>query len=466
MSASSPQAALLAEFIGTFMLVFTVGCNLLSKTSAVWAPTSIAFTLMVMIYAFASISGGHLNPAVTLAAVVTKRLPAMAGFSYFVAQLFAGMLAALCLNYLYEAPLPVIGPTSGFLWWQAAAVEIAYTAMLAFVVLNVTAKRNNPTDEPNQFYGLAIGFVIIAGGYGAGKISGSVFNPAISLGFNLLSVDAAVQGLAYTLYQVTGSLIAAFMVRLVRPEETYTVSELDGYSPWLLTRMICEFLGTFFLVLTVGLNVLGNSVATAWSAAAALTSMIYALGDVSGGHFNPAVTLAVVLSGKGTAAKDLLCYWIAQVAGGFCAALLYSEIYRGKTFAVASKAPYTDNAAYIVEFTFTLVLCYVVLSVACVKGISTPLSRNGYFALAIGSTVIAGGVACGNISGGYFNPAVTLGVGISSSMKDGSLSDAAMFRYCSSQISAGLVASLLFVITHSKEYASKPTEQRRLYAAQ
>ena len=103
-----------------------------------------------------------------------------------------------------------------------------------------------------------------------------------------------------------------------------------------VTELVSEFLGTYMLVLTVGLNVLGKSKAAAFSIAAGLASMIYALGDVSGAHFNPAVTVAILASGRCpdlTPAKAGM-YAGVQIAGGIAAALTYAFIYQGATFAL------------------------------------------------------------------------------------------------------------------------------------
>merc|ERR1719224_185817 len=120
--------------------------------------------------------------------------------------------------------------------------------MLCFVVLNVaTAKKN----EGNQFYGLAIGFVIIAGAYGAGAISGGCFNPAVALGIDISSAGMGFGwGFAYTGYELLGAALAAGLFRVVRPDE---FGGSPDYS--LGTKLVSEFIGTFFLVLTVGLNV-------------------------------------------------------------------------------------------------------------------------------------------------------------------------------------------------------------------
>merc|ERR1719359_291326 len=131
---------------------------------------------------------------------------------------------------------------AGFGWWEAALAEVLYTFMLCFVVLNcATASKN----AGNQFYGLAIGFVIVAGGYAAGGISGGAFNPAVALG---VDVGSAGQGVywcfIYFVYEFIGAALAASVHKFLGK---------DSYS--LGQKCVSEFLGTFFLVFTVGLNV-------------------------------------------------------------------------------------------------------------------------------------------------------------------------------------------------------------------
>jgi aquaporin Z len=171
--------------------------------------------------------------------------------------------------------------------------------------------------------------------------------------------------------------------------------------------LIVEGIGTFFFVLTIGMTVYGTEgVAAALAPVAigsALMVMIYAGGHVSGGHYNPAVTLAVWLRGKcGTV--EMPFYMAAQVAGAFLAAItvlfLKSE--------VPAPAPSSPNvvAALLVEFLYTFALCYVVLNVATSPG----TEGNSYYGLTIGFTVLIGAFAVGPISGGAFNPAVAVGI--------------------------------------------------------
>merc|ERR1719460_2847484 len=137
---------------------------------------------MIMVYSLGNISGGHLNPSVSLAVALSGKMSvdsqskyesadigsasrsakvAAKLFSYVLAQVLGGLFAGLCFCQLYGKQL-VLKPASGRTWWEAGMCETLYTAMLCLVVLNTALADNN---KQNHFYGLAIGFVIIAGGY-------------------------------------------------------------------------------------------------------------------------------------------------------------------------------------------------------------------------------------------------------------------------------------------------------------
>ncbi|MBA3722213.1 MAG: aquaporin [Parachlamydiaceae bacterium] len=172
-------------------------------------------------------------------------------------------------------------------------------------------------------------------------------------------------------------------------------------------KYIYEFIGTFFLVFTVGMTVMGPNGADLLAPLAigsALAVMVFAGGHISGGHYNPAVSLAVYLRGK-LDSKDLGIYWAVQLIAGIIAA--YLTVYFKGGFATETLDPQIFKAL-LAEFLFTFALCYVVLNVATARA----TSGNSYFGLAIGFTVLVGAYAVGNISGGAFNPAVALGITI------------------------------------------------------
>merc|ERR1719265_435735 len=247
---------------------------------------------MVSIYALGGISGANFNPAVSFTLALSKQLDWMTAGIYIVVQLVGGVCAGLSYLALYGDAFN-LAPTGDYGVIQAGMAELLYTFMLCFVVLNVACSVKSG-NCPNQFYGLAIGFVIVAGAYSAGNISGGCFNPAVAFG---IDVSSAHKGFGYSflylIFELAGAALASGLHRVVRPEE-YGSSMSSTAS-----ALTSEFLGTFFLVLTVGLNVTHKSPAGAFSIAASLMCMIYALGNVSGAHFNPAVTIAIFLGGRG-----------------------------------------------------------------------------------------------------------------------------------------------------------------------
>jgi aquaporin Z len=162
-----------------------------------------------------------------------------------------------------------------------------------------------------------------------------------------------------------------------------------------------EFIGTFFLVLTVGLAVRSASTLAPLAIGATLTVMVFAGGHVSGGHYNPAVSTAILLRGK-LSPREWLGYVITQLIAGCVAAAVVALL--GYDFATPMKTA-GIGTMLVAEFLFTFALCYVVLNVATAQG----TEGNSFYGLAIGFTLAAGAVAVGSLSGGAFNPAVALG---------------------------------------------------------
>jgi aquaporin Z len=179
-----------------------------------------------------------------------------------------------------------------------------------------------------------------------------------------------------------------------------------------MNKYIAEFIGTFFLVLTIGCTGIGagTGVIAPLAIGAALMVMVFAGGHISGAHYNPAVTLGVLIRGKVYVA-DVAPYMLAQLAGAAGAALVVSKFLRAGA-AVTPISPHM-GPALLAEFLFTFALVYVVLNAATAEG----TSGNSFYGLAIGMTVMTGAFAVGDISGGALNPAVALGIcilGISS----------------------------------------------------
>jgi len=428
-----------AEFVGTFMLVFTIGCNVLSG-QPVWGGVSIACVLTVMIYALGKSSGANFNPAVSVALGLTNKMEWKEVGIYSAVQTVAGICAGLCYVAMFGESFN-LAPMKGHSWWQAGLAETLYTFMLCFVVLNVAASKVH--GGKNQFYGLAIGFVIVAGAYSGGSVSMGCFNPAVAFG---IDVSSALRGVKYcfiyTAFELVGAAMAAGLFKVCRGEQ-----EEDG-EPSILAKLVSEFLGTFMLVLTVGLNVLSGSAAGAFSIAASLMCMIFALGTCSGAHFNPAVTTAIVCSGRGKCTpKDGAMYIGVQILAGICAAFTYSAMMNGETFAL-KPAAYKWSQVIVAELVFTFVLAFVVLSVATTKN-----ALSEYFGFAIGMCVTVGGCAIGKVSGGSLNPAVSIGISASHIIGGGGFWPCLIYTLV--ELIAGGMAAGVFMLTQPSEYEGK-----------
>merc|ERR1719198_256056 len=221
-----------------------------------------------------------------------------------------------------------------------------------------------------------------------------------------------------------------------------------GENTPIAAKLLSEFLGTYFLVLTVGLNVLSGSAAGAFSIAASLMCMIFALGTCSGAHFNPAVTMAIICSGRGKCSpKDGAMYMGVQILGGICAAFTYSAMMNGETFALKPGSSKWSQAV-VAELVFTFVLAFVVLSVATVKS-----ALSEYFGFAIGMCVTVGGCAIGKVSGGSLNPAVSIGISSSHIIGGGNFWPCLIYTLV--EVVAGAAAAGVFMVTQPSEYEDK-----------
>lgn len=185
-----------------------------------------------------------------------------------------------------------------------------------------------------------------------------------------------------------------------------------------MNKYLTEFIGTFFLVLTIGLSVLGGSPMAPLAIGVSLMVMVYMGGHVSGAHYNPAVSLAVLLRGK-LHRRDVLPYMGMQVLGALAAAFTVYVVL-GQTFAPAPAENASVLGPLLVEVLYTTALCLVVLHSAT----APQTTGNSFYGLAIGFTVTAGAFAGGSISGGAFNPAVGVGpILVSAMLGGGSVGD-------------------------------------------
>jgi aquaporin Z len=200
-------------------------------------------------------------------------------------------------------------------------------------------------------------------------------------------------------------------------------------------KYVTEFIGAFFLTFVVAVSVLSGSVFTPLAAGATLMVMIYAGGHISGGHYNPAVTMGALVRGR-IGIADAVPYWIAQVVGGVVAGVIARAVVNPVAVKTLTLSGHAEAAAAVAELLITFALCYVMLNVATSKD----QPGNGFFGLAIGFTVAGGAFAVGGISGGVFNPAVALGGATA-----GLFAWSTIWVYLVVQLGAGIVAGLAFL---------------------
>jgi aquaporin Z len=212
----------IAEFIGTFFLVLTIGCTGIGAGAGVIAPLAIGAALMVMVFAGGHISGAHYNPAVTLGVLIRGKLKAGDAAPYMIAQLAAAAIAALVVSKFLRAGIavtpivPKIGP--------ALLAEFLFTFALVYVVLNAATAEGT---SGNSFYGLAIGMTVMTGAFAVGDISGGAFNPAVALGICVLGISSWNNIWIYLVANFAAAIVAAVVFNLINPPAQTTPITTD-----------------------------------------------------------------------------------------------------------------------------------------------------------------------------------------------------------------------------------------------
>lgn len=199
-----------AEFLATLLFVFSIITAV--AEAGPFAPVAIGLTLMVLVYATGHISGGHVNPAVSLGAWIRGAMTATEMLIYWVAQALGAVTGAL----ICRAVLPMAEESAQIHSGSAFIVEAVFTFILVFVVLNVaTAKAN----DGNSFYGLAIGATVMTGAFAVGPISGGGFNPAVALGLSVNGNFGWSNLWIYVLAPFVGAALAALCFRVLSPSD-------------------------------------------------------------------------------------------------------------------------------------------------------------------------------------------------------------------------------------------------------
>jgi len=209
----------IAEFIGTFFLVLTIGCTGIGAGAGVIAPLAIGAVLMVMVFAGGHISGAHYNPAVTLGVLIRGKVNAADVVPYMVAQLASAAVAAMAVKFLRAGvavtPItPHLGP--------ALLAEFLFTFALVYVVLNAATAEGT---SGNSFYGLAIGMTVMTGAFAVGDISGGAFNPAVALGICILGISSWGNIWIYLLADFAAAVVAAVIFQMInQPMQTTPIA--------------------------------------------------------------------------------------------------------------------------------------------------------------------------------------------------------------------------------------------------
>jgi aquaporin Z len=203
----------IAELIGTFFLVVTIGCTVIGNGAGALAPLAIGSALMVMIFAGGHISGGHFNPAVTLGVWLRGKCEAKDVAPYMISQIVGAVLAALAVKFLKgDAAVTPMQPATV----PALLAEFLFTFALVYVVLNVATAKGT---SGNSFYGLAIGFTVMVGAFSVGNISGGAFNPAVAVGISVMGLSSWPNIWIYLVAEFAGGAVAAGTFKALNPDD-------------------------------------------------------------------------------------------------------------------------------------------------------------------------------------------------------------------------------------------------------
>jgi len=210
----------IAELIGTFFLVLTIGMVVLGGKGD-FAPIAIGSVLMVMIYAGGYISGAHYNPAVTVAVLIRGRIAITEAIGYVIVQVAgAGLAAYLVLYFMPDSDPLATGLPEKF---KALLAELTGTFALAYVVLNVATSKET---AGNNYFGLAIGFTVMAMAYVFGPVSGGAFNPAVAIAICLMELAVWSDIWVYMAGCFGGAILAAFVFKILNTEDGIASTEL------------------------------------------------------------------------------------------------------------------------------------------------------------------------------------------------------------------------------------------------
>jgi aquaporin Z len=209
-------------------------------------------------------------------------------------------------------------------------------------------------------------------------------------------------------------------------------------------KLLTEFVGTFLFLLVIALSAQFAGPMAPLPIGLGLIAMVYMGGHVSGAHYNPAVSLAMFIRGKVSGA-EMAGYMAVQIVAGLCAFFL-GHYLTGGAPALGPAQSADATKALVVELIFTMALCLVVLNVATAR----TTANNSFYGIAIGLTIVAAAFAGGPISGGSFNPAVSIGSFVVNGVKNGLPYDN-LWVYLVGPLAGAILGALVFRFQHPAE---------------
>eukprot|EP00927_Polykrikos_kofoidii_P075592 TRINITY_DN7189_c0_g1_i1.p1 TRINITY_DN7189_c0_g1~~TRINITY_DN7189_c0_g1_i1.p1 ORF type:complete len:540 (+),score=64.08 TRINITY_DN7189_c0_g1_i1:123-1742(+) len=432
-------APFVAEFLGTFFIALCHASAVAGDEIGGWWPCAVGFVAMGSIYAAFAVSGGHLNPAVSVAFYISGKLSSWNCFGFVATQVCAGVFSGLVTMLMQEGSRLSSGIVHSGV--RAIAIEGIYCIAILIVTLACYDLDAGPTKRRrNQYFGLAVGFTIGGAGYAAAGSSLSMFNPAVTISSVLLGRTTVAFGTLCALTQLSAAFPASLLAGMFRDsvalEQNDSVSSSAGrYSSAsissvvldvpvehtggekrsLTVRLTAELVGTFLCVLTfmlcmestkddpkagtATLVLAKNETLTpekaaavaratgisSWATGSVLIGMVCSFRRVSGAHLNPAVTLAVACGARNLTAMEAWSYAVVQSVAGMMAGLLCIFFRAGGSKAgglfgdAHEPLPQAGVSWWAVgfgEMLFTMTLALVVMCVSCVTSPRYPKALN------------------------------------------------------------------------------------------
>jgi aquaporin Z len=198
-----------------------------------------------------------------------------------------------------------------------------------------------------------------------------------------------------------------------------------------MKKYLTELIGTFFLVLIIGLS--KNPLAIGFG----LTILVYMGAHISGAHYNPAVSLAMLLR-KEINISDFIKYISSQVLGASLAAYVVSIMSSNMVVQPSLQEPVA--IILLAELMFTYLLVFVILNVATHPN----LEGNSFYGFAIGLTVMTGAYCVGPLTGGVFNPAVSIGPSLIDLLTGNGISQHFLWYYLTAPVAGSVLAVIHF----------------------